>query len=257
MTNAPQPFYLLGSVHALRKSDYPLPREMEDAVRQCRTILCEVDPNETNTFARLLFESARYPRGETMRGKVHPETYSYLQKMAQKSHINLNRYNILRPWAIAIAMFKVPGFEGVSNSQGVDAHFVAKSREEHKQTGGLESAAAHVGVFGGMSDEESEVVLLRAIIDADKESQEYSQTLAAWRAGDTKRLWDLDTRFRVEAPSIHHRILENRNAAWIPRIESAIKSGTPTVVIAGALHFCGPNGVPALLQARGHKLEQL
>jgi uncharacterized protein YbaP (TraB family) len=43
----------------------------------------------------------------------------------------------------------------------------------------------------------------------------------------------------------------------VPRIEAAIKSGKPTLIVAGALHFSGPRSVIALLQTRGYKIEQL
>jgi uncharacterized protein len=257
VANVPQPFYVLGSVHQLRKSDYPLPKVMEDVAKQVQTMLFEYDPGQENTFARLLYDGAHYPRGHTMQSKVHPETFAYLMKMFKKSHMNFNRYSELKPWAIAISMFEVPGFKGVRFAEGVDDHFYEKACAEHKKMGGLESPAAHVAVFSGMSDEESEVVLLRAIIYGDNESEEFKQSVAAWKTGDTKRLWDIDTRFRIESPSIHKRLIENRNIAWIPLIEEAIKSGKPTLVIAGANHFCGPQGVPALLQAKGYKLEQL
>jgi len=42
-----------------------------------------------------------------------------------------------------------------------------------------------------------------------------------------------------------------------PVIEQAIRSGTATLVIAGALHFSSPRSVIALLQRRGYKIEQL
>ncbi len=36
-----------------------------------------------------------------------------------------------------------------------------------------------------------------------------------------------------------------------------IKAGTPTMVVAGALHFAGPNNVLTLMQQRGYTFEQL
>src|SRR5438045_8290597 len=121
-------------------------------------------------------------------------------------------------------MIEVSVVKCVLFAEGVYDHFYEKACAEHKKMGGLESPAAHVAVFSGMSDEESEVVLLRAIIYGDNESEEFKRTMAAWKAGDTKRLWDIDTRFRIESPSVHKRLIENRNIAWIPRIEEAMKS---------------------------------
>jgi uncharacterized protein len=60
-----------------------------------------------------------------------------------------------------------------------------------------------------------------------------------------------------EAPTVWWRLLDRRNAKWIPKLEAVIKSGTPTLVVAGALHFSGPHSVIALLQKRGYKIEQL
>src|SRR5436190_16785194 len=60
VVNAPAPFYLLGSVHALKKTDYPLPHVVEDAARQSRVMLFDMDPNQNATFHRLIYNSARY-----------------------------------------------------------------------------------------------------------------------------------------------------------------------------------------------------
>ncbi|HEV2096299.1 MAG TPA: TraB/GumN family protein, partial [Chthoniobacterales bacterium] len=66
-----------------------------------------------------------------------------------------------------------------------------------------------------------------------------------------------DARLRKEAWWIAQRLVEERNVRWLPRIEREIKSGTPTAVVAGALHYSGPNSVIALLRKRGYEIEQL
>ena len=75
--------------------------------------------------------------------------------------------------------------------------------------------------------------------------------------GDTKRLYAMYAGKMKEAPTVWWRLLDRRNARWVPRIETAIKSGRPTLVVAGALRFAGPNSVIVLLQRRGYKIEQL
>jgi len=51
--------------------------------------------------------------------------------------------------------------------------------------------------------------------------------------------------------------VDDRNVKWVPRIEAELKSGKPTAIVAGALHFSGPRSVIALLQKRGYQIEQL
>jgi uncharacterized protein YbaP (TraB family) len=79
----------------------------------------------------------------------------------------------------------------------------------------------------------------------------------AWRKGDTNALWAGDTPLRSKAPRIAARFVDDRNVKWVPRIEKELKTGKPTAVVAGALHFSGPNSVIALLQKHGYVIEQL
>jgi len=60
-----------------------------------------------------------------------------------------------------------------------------------------------------------------------------------------------------EAPGLSARFLQSRNARWIPVIENAIKSGKPTTIVAGAMHFSGSQSVIAMLRAHGYVIEQL
>jgi uncharacterized protein YbaP (TraB family) len=69
VTSARAPFYLLGSVHALQRSDYEKAQAVEEAIKRSQLILFEVDPKEDQIFAKKLGEAARLPRGQQIRGK--------------------------------------------------------------------------------------------------------------------------------------------------------------------------------------------
>jgi len=122
---------------------------------------------------------------------------------------------------------------------------------------GLESVDDHVAVFAGMTDIESEAYLLQAIVYADKSDAEIRATIAAWKTGNTERLAALENPTIREAPGLNARFLERRNTRWIPVIETAIKSNTPTMIVAGAGHFSGPGSVISMLRTRGYQIEQL
>ena len=253
VTNARAPFYLLGSVHALQRSDYEKALAVEEAIKQSQLILFEVDPKEDQTFAKKLAEAARLPRGEQIRGKISPKTYNYLRKITING---MAEWQHLYPWAIAM-LLDYPTLRGVSSIYGVDNHVAQLARRYSKRTGGLETVDEHVRVFSDMHMIEGEVYLLQALVHAAEASQQFRLDVAAWKSGDTNRLYAMHVRRMKEAPTVWWRVLDQRNAKWIPRLEAAIKSGTPTLVVAGALHFSGPRSVIALLQKRGYKIEQL
>ena len=253
ITNARAPFYLLGSVHALQRTDYEKAPEVEQAVKQCQLILFEVDPKQEQTFAKKLGEAARLPRGQQIRGKISPKTYDYLRKITVNG---MAEWQHLYPWAIAM-LLDYPALRGVSSIYGVDNHIAEMARRYSKRTGGLETVDEHVRVFSDMHMIEGEVYLLQALVHAAEASPQFRLDVAAWKSGDTNRLYAMHVKRITEAPTVYWRLLDQRNAKWIPRLESAIKSGTPTLVVAGALHFSGPRSVIALLQKRGYKIEQL
>jgi len=253
ITNAPAPFYLLGSVHALQPSDYSRAPVIEEAIKQSRQIFFEVDPKDNEVLGRKLMEAARLPRGQQILGKISPKTYDYLRKITISG---MNEWQHLHPWAIAM-LLEDSRFRGTSYRYGVDYYVADRARHYSKATAGLETADEHIRVFSDMHEIEGEVYLLQAIVHASEAPQLFRQDVAAWNAGDTNRLYAMHVAEMKEAPTVWWRLLDRRNARWIPRIEAAIKSGKSTMVVAGALHFSGPHSVIALLQKRGYKIEQL
>ena len=58
-------------------------------------------------------------------------------------------------------------------------------------------------------------------------------------------------------PGMYHRLLVDRNKDWIPKIEALFSRKGRAFVVVGAAHLVGPDGLLALLKAKGYKIEQL
>jgi uncharacterized protein YbaP (TraB family) len=268
VTNAKAPFYLVGSIHALSKSDYPLPSPYEIALRDSKRFLFEFDPNRHVEFERKFEAAAKYPAGTDIRSKIDPELLAWLRKNVltvkpdsrRGKRERVARFdNELRykPWWIAQHLAAPASYSKSSASHGLDNYFVGHAKKAGKEIGGLESVDEHVAVLGGLSDRDSEFMLRDALTQPTDGAKEFSRMYKAWRRGDTGALWAGDARLRNEAPGIAARLVADRNVKWVPRIEAELKTGKPTAIVAGALHFAGPGGVIALLQKRGYEIEQL
>jgi uncharacterized protein YbaP (TraB family) len=255
VTNARAPFYLLGTMHSLRSSDWKFAPVIEDAIRQSHQFWFEIDPNRGDLFTKKITAAGKYPPGTHIKDKIDPKTYAFLVRITSAGQMGV--WQQLKPWAIALFLFRNPRYRGFALGYGADAHVLEEVKMRSCPVGGIETMDEHVRVFSDMNDMESEVFLLQTAIYADEDAKNVSQSVGAWRSGNCEQMLSIFLPRMKEAPSVWWRILDHRNAMWIPRIETEIRSGIPTMICAGAMHFCGPNGVVALLEKRGYKIEQL
>ena len=254
VTNAKGSFYLLGSIHRLSDTDYPLPSVMEQAISESQQFYFEYDPHRDSDLERKLLAAAKLPRGQEIKDKVHAKTWDYLRTSARGGNFD---WVHLKAWAIAMFLLDYPVHERLSSAYGLDNYVEKKARARNCSMRGLESVDDHVAVFGGMSDIESEAYLLEAIVYADQHDSFIRSMVAAWKTGDTEKLASLISPTVREAPGLNSRFIEWRNARWMPVIENAIKSGKPTMIVAGAAHFSGSRSVVAMLRSHGYQVEQL
>jgi hypothetical protein len=267
-TNAP--FYLVGSIHALSKKDYPLPAPYEVALKESKRFLFEFDPNRHMEFERKFEAAAKYPPGQDIRSKIDPSLLAWLRQNVltlnndprHEDRVPVGGFDSelrYKPWWIAQHLAAPVSYSKSSSSasHGLDNYFVDHARMTGKEIAGLESVEEHVGVMGGLSDREGEFLLRDALTQPADGAKDMMTMQKAWRHGDTNALWAGDARLRNQAPTIAARFVTDRNMKWVSRIEAALKTGKPTAVVAGALHFSGPRSVIALLQKRGYAIEQL
>jgi uncharacterized protein len=255
VVNAPAPCYLVGSMHALHRDDYPADLgEFNRAIDQSQKFIFERDPtaNDPTVLWRKLSAQGTYPHGVTIQQRVSPSTFAMLKRIAR---IPQGAYETQRPWAIALFNLKAQGMETVKSKWSMD-HYIYEKTRHRGETGGLEKIDEFVRGFAQMNDRESESYLLEAIEYGQRSPELLNETIDAWKAGNTQRIYQLYSA-RKNGPDGYWRWIEKRSASWIPEIEAATKSGKPTMVIVGALHLCGPRGVIALLEKRGYKIEQL
>ena len=78
--NAKAPFYLVGSIHALSKKDYPLPKPYDMALKDSTRFLFEFDPTRHAEFQKKFEAAAKYPPGQDIRSKISPALLAWLRK---------------------------------------------------------------------------------------------------------------------------------------------------------------------------------
>ncbi len=262
VTSGDATLYLAGSVHALRSQDYPLPAAYDQAFDQSTELFFETDPNaKAETWAREMGRAATLPDGVTLKDKVDPRTYAYILRVIKQvkgSTSAETKIQHLRPWALGMMVQAPDGAPKIASSMGVESYFYKKAEKAHKHCAGLVPLKQHIAVLGGMSDEDSEIFLLMQFINRDTNSTGFDKIVSAWKTGDADTINRTMRTDYKDAPSFYQRLITDRNRLWMPKLEGFLHDRRQTrLVVVGAAHTAGDEGLPALLRKQGYQVEQL
>lgn len=247
--------YLGGSVHHLRESDYPLPAAYMRAFDASSRIAFEVDAGALRESSKSLIQNGKYRRGDSLKNHVDARTYAYLRRLFELMNVSEENFSQYRPWFIVLMMESAATSRSLPKA-GVDEFFMKRAAKRSMPVVSLESVQEHARIYSGLTDRESEILLLTTFIP-NGSGGGTGDLMKAWRRGDAETLARIMERGSQDFPAFNERLLGARNRAWIPKIDGFLESGHTYFVVAGAGHFGGNKGLLALLRAKGYQIEQL
>ncbi len=252
--------YLFGSVHVLKADDHALPAEVMRTYAAAGSLVMELDLGDV-TPERLLggeLAAETLPAGQTLSGVLGPAAYATLLKHLQALGLDPALFSQMQPWFVAIAVEQAElsrlGFDADS---GVEMQFTRRARADNKPIVALETVEQQLGIFAQLSLDEQRRFLLYCLEDSTDVGRELGAIVAAWQRGDAAQLARLLSEGFGQFPELYRLLTTERNRRWLPRIESLLRERQDALVIVGALHLVGADGLVALLQARGYQVTQL
>lgn len=255
--------YLLGSFHLLRASDYPLSPDVEAAFTDAESLMFELPPEEMNSPAlgMQMMQAAQRQDGKVLKDDLDARTWTQLEAYAAKNGLPLANLSSFEPWFVGLTISIIEMTrQGLDPKLGLDAHFMREAQTAGKQSAGLEKAADQILLLDGMDAAEQRQFLKEALEQAEKGSVQTEKLHAAWRNGDARMLWEeMATEMKRDYPQLYQRINVDRNDNWVPKIEKRLTESRSddTLVVVGALHLLGKDGVVEKLRARGYRVERI
>jgi hypothetical protein len=245
---------LLGSVHVLRESDYPLPESVERAVDQAQCLVFELDlddldPIESQTLLLTLGQSAD---GRSLQEIMGRTDYRRALERSSALGIDLELFSGVEPWLAALTIMNTQVLKlGFKPQLGLDQQLAARAATTGKEVVGLETLEFQLSLFAGLSDRMQAELLLQTLEEAAELEQQMGDLVDAWRQGRTSALAAELSRSFADYPDLYRRLVADRNAAWIDRILDLAAGDRDCLVVVGALHLVGAGSVIDLLRKRG------
>jgi uncharacterized protein YbaP (TraB family) len=252
--------YLLGSVHLLRAQDHPLPQVIDDVYDDAETLYMELDMDDIDPLLMqaTINQLGMLDEGTSLQDVMGDDLYAEARAMAAELEIPLEMLERTEPWLAAITIEQLALARiGFNPSYGVEMHLLKKATSDGKTILGFESVEQQLAYLDGLSPEAQRALLMQTLTESATIREVMDDLILAWRSGDIDYLEQTLLDDVSGYPELYDTIVANRNRLWVDTIDELLEQGEDYLVIVGALHLVGEDGLPQLLQQRGVRIMQM
>jgi uncharacterized protein YbaP (TraB family) len=251
--------YLAGSVHALSADAYPLSPAFERAFADSDTLVEEIDLAEAESLsaAPAILAKGMYADGRRFDSVVSKETAALVAMRLKDAGLPLEMFQVMKPWMLMLTVTALEAQKaGLDPGLGLDKHFYDRAKAAGKTIIGLETTESQIDRLDTMSEALQEQLLRSSLAEADTTRNSLNAIVSAWRRGDSGALEKTLLSDFTQYPAAYRSLIVERNQNWIPQIDACLARARPCLVVVGAAHLVGPDGLLTLLRRKGYRTEQ-
>jgi len=252
--------YLGGTIHVLKSSDFPLPKEFDIAYADSDLVIFETDIGgvESLKTQQLILAKGMYDNGMTLRKALSSEAYDALKEYCDGIGLPVASLNRYKPSIVVLTLLLTELQNLGIVSGGVDHHFFHKTVADGKKTDIFETIEEHIDSIISMGEGNENHYMIYSIKDLKNVSQTMSTMTAAWRSGDVNKLSELFAKeMKKNFPKLYKSLLTDRNNKWLDKIETYLQTPQKEFVLVGVGHMAGKDGLIEQLKRRGYEVKKL
>ena len=247
--------WLFGTIHSLPDDVEWRTSRFDGVANAADLLVVEVDNLADDAALADLFGTMAYdePVGQTVAQRLDPALHDRYATLLESKDADASQYDAMESWAAALGIAQLAP-QGDSKN-GVDRVLLGEfaSREVLE----LEGAREQLAVFDTLPEAEQRDLLAAVVREAALPQGERDNLAAIWKSGDFARLEEVTRQGMLADPQLREALLFKRNRDWAAKIENLLTFEAKPLVAVGAGHLLGPQGLPALLEARGYTIRRI
>jgi uncharacterized protein YbaP (TraB family) len=250
--------FLGGSIHVLRSEDFPLPKVFDLAFEQSAMLVLETDVEQMSDdkIAQYLMAQMFLPGDKTLRSILDSDTYKMLQEKCAEYGFSVEDVSKFKP-SMVLTMLSIIDIQKFGFVQeGVDQYYLQKAKKMKKSLGFLETMESQIDMLVTMGDRYENDFVRYSLFGMDNTDNNLDSIVSEWKKGVASSTERELMKMREQWPIIYKTLLTDRNAAWLPQINSYLTASSPVFVIVGLAHLHGPDGLLKQLADSGCTVEQ-
>ncbi|MGF1770554.1 TraB/GumN family protein [Enterovibrio makurazakiensis] len=242
-------YTLMGSVHLGKPDFYPLPNVIESRFRQADALIVEAD---VNNDTQVTFPQGK-PTSELVDSTQRDALATIAKELGYPESVLLN----MPPWQTAMVLQLAQSQTlDLQQALGIDLHFLSRTKNLNIPVKTFETVQEQIDLLAGTGDHG--LALLDDTLTHWALSKEFMPCLIeAWHVGDNEKMTTIVDEMG-DASDFERKLLIDRNINWIKMLtDSAQMPKGEYVVIVGALHLPGEEGLLTLLNNKGFTITPL
>lgn len=246
--------WLFGTIHALPDGVEWRTDTLDAAIAGSDVLVVEVAALDDS--AALAEQFASYARrffGSALDTRIPPSQHRRLRAALSDVGMDAEQFHNTDTWAVALMLARSNSIG--SSDNGVDRALLGDFPENRVRE--LEGAARQLAIFDRLA-EADQLELLTTVLDERETGKDAArQRLDDWRQGRLDALAKAGEASFLGDPELREALLSGRNRDWVSQLSAMQDAAPPMMVAVGAAHLPGPDGLIALLEARGQTLTRI
>lgn len=251
--------FLGGTVHLLRKQDYPLPQAFEDAYKASDVLTFETDTKGLSdpNLSFTVMQKGMYQDGRSLKTVLSEEVYTLLNEASTKLGVPLVTIQGMKPGLAVTTLSAIQLRKEGLGQEGVDIFYTNKATEDKKEIQQLETIESQIDRITEMGEGKEDEFIKYSLQDMVGMKEKMDSLIDSWKKGETKSMEEEIVAMKKDYPETYKSLLVDRNNNWMPQILSYLENGTKAFVLVGSLHLYGEDGLLNLLKKQAYTIEQL
>ncbi|KJF85442.1 TraB/GumN family protein [Photobacterium phosphoreum] len=243
-------FYVLGSIHAGKEAMFPLPDVFLEQWQQADALIVEANILQQSNVAPTLAPPFTHQA-------LSESTLQQLQKISKTLNLSFDQLLQQPPWLTAVTLqLALADKLDLKSDYGIDYVLLQRAQQQKLPIHELESVSQQFNMLENLPDNGAPM-LIETINEWDKTQSSLRCLVKVWQHGDSNKLEQLFNESQFD-PTTDDALIFDRNQHWAETLAhtTPYQSGKFMVVV-GAFHLIGDQGLPNLMKQQGFKVEKI